>query len=350
MKKIARFLLLSALLLAALPCFAGCNEHRGMEFVLLEDGTYGVRATSVYHREELVIPEVYEERAVTAILANGFAGATSLKQVTLPSSLRTIEAGAFAGCVSLGDIVLPSSLSNIGASAFSGCTSLPLVKEGNAYYLGSASSPYFYLYKSDSTAIASVTVPEGTAFIADSAFAFCRALTAVSLPASLRAVGTDAFLECTSLATVTAADPSAFASVMFANRSANPASLAGGLTEDGSPLTTITVAEGVTRIGDYAFADFTSLTSITLPEGLLEIGTGAFRACSGLTSLTVPTSALRIGISAFLGCSALRSVAFQNPTSWHHGALLIDTGELSDPALAATYLVGTYHSYPWSRY
>lgn len=350
MKKIARFLLLFLLLLAALPCFYGCNEHRGLEFVLLDNGTYGVKAKSVYHREELVIPEVYEGRAVTTVLANGFAGATALSTVTLPASLTAIEAGAFAGCGALGEIVLPASLTSIGTGAFSGCASLPLVREGNALYLGSESSPYFYLYKATDTTITTVTVPEGTAFIADAAFAYCRALTSVSLPASLRAVGVDAFLECTGLATVTAADPSAFATVTFANRNANPASMAGGLTENGAPISSVTLAEGLTRIGDYAFAGFSSLTEITLPEGLTAIGTGAFADCTALAAVTIPESTARIGIDAFFGCGALTEATFKASTSWHYGALLIPSIELADPALAADFLAGTYHSYLWSRY
>ncbi len=349
MKKIARFLLLSLLLLTALPCVSACNEHRGLEFVLLEDGTYGVKAASVYHRKELVIPESYEGCAVTAILANGFSAATALTKVTLPASLRVIGAGAFAGCTALSEIALPTSLREIGAGAFLGCSSLRLTAEGDALYLGNDASPYFYLYKAAGTEITEIAIPEGTAFIADSAFAGCRALTALSLPASLRAVGADAFLECTSLTTVTAASPSSFAAIAFANREANPASRVGGLTVDGAPLTALTVAEGITRIGSYAFAGFTSLTEITLPAGLLEIGSHAFYG-SGLASVTIPASASRIGRDAFFGCAALTGVTFESSASWHYGALLIDAGELSNPTVAAEYLSGTYHSYVWSRY
>lgn len=349
MKKIAKFLLLSTLLLATLPCFTACNEYRGIDFVLQEDGTYGVRAKSVYHKSSLTIPEVYEGRAVTAILPNGFAEATSLETVILPPSLVSIGAGAFLGCESLAEITLPSSLVSIGASAFLGCPSLPLVREGNALYLASEGSLTFYLLRATDTAITDLTVPEGTVFIADAAFAFCRALTAVALPASLRAVGLDAFEGCSALSVVTAADPSAFAAVSFESPYANPASLVGGLSVNGVRLSSLTVAEGVTGIGSHALAGFTSLTSLTLPEGLLTIGDGALAGCSALTAVTIPGSVNRIGFGAFFGCAALESVTFKTTQSWHYNGMELVAEDLEDAALAAAYLTGTYHSYVWAR-
>ncbi len=350
MKKIARFLLLSLLLATALPCFSACSETRGLEFVLLDDGTYGVRAKSTYHRQELVIPASYEGVAVTAILANGFAGSEAIETVSLPSSLRTVGAGAFLDCAALTEITLPSGLTAIGAGAFMGCPSLDLTEHGGALYLASETTPFFYLYKATSTAITEVALHEETVFIADIAFAHCRALTALHLPASLRAIGADAFFDCTALATVTAADPATFAGIAFANRAANPAAGAGGLSADGALLTEITLAEGLTAIGDYAFAGFTALTEITLPEGLVTIGAGAFYGCAGLTAVSTPAAVNRIGIDAFFACASLTEVTLGSIEGWHHGGFDIPSAYLTDPATIAAYLTGTYHSYLWSRY
>ncbi|MBR5842202.1 MAG: leucine-rich repeat domain-containing protein [Bacteroidaceae bacterium] len=54
-----------------------------------------------------------------------------------------------------------------------------------------------------------------------------------------------------------------------------------------SSLTTITISEGVTSIGRYAFAYCTSLTSITIPEGMTSIQNNAFEGCSNLKSIKV---------------------------------------------------------------
>jgi len=50
-------------------------------------------------------------------------------------------------------------------------------------------------------------------------------------------------------------------------------------------LTSITIPEGVTSIGDEAFSNCYGLTSITIPERVTSIGKDAFEDCSGLTSV-----------------------------------------------------------------
>ena len=53
-------------------------------------------------------------------------------------------------------------------------------------------------------------------------------------------------------------------------------------------IRTIIVDDGVTGIGNNAFAYFDNLTSITLPNsGLTSIGNKAFTGCSSLTSITL---------------------------------------------------------------
>ncbi len=63
----------------------------------------------------------------------------------------------------------------------------------------------------------------------------------------------------------------------------------------------------VTSIGDYAFYSC-SLTSVTIPEGVTRIGNSAFEACHSLTSVTIPEGVTKIGNSAFDGCSNLSRV------------------------------------------
>ncbi|WP_289067186.1 leucine-rich repeat domain-containing protein, partial [uncultured Alistipes sp.] len=67
-------------------------------------------------------------------------------------------------------------------------------------------------------------------------------------------------------------------------------------------LTSITIPNSVTSIGDYAFYWCSSLTSITLPDGMTKIGDYVFYGCSKLTSITIPDSVTTIGESAFSNC------------------------------------------------
>ena len=66
-------------------------------------------------------------------------------------------------------------------------------------------------------------------------------------------------------------------------------------------IKSITIGNGVTSIGDYAFCGCTSLTSVTIPDSVTSIGNQAFSGC-GFTSITIPDSVTSIGDLAFSAC------------------------------------------------
>lgn len=74
----------------------------------------------------------------------------------------------------------------------------------------------------------------------------------------------------------------------------------------------ITIEDGVTSIGDNAFADFTSLTSVDIPDSLTSIGEFAFADCTSLTSVDILDGVTSIGRYAFRGCTSLTSVDIPN--------------------------------------
>ena len=59
-------------------------------------------------------------------------------------------------------------------------------------------------------------------------------------------------------------------------------------------LTSITIPNTVTSIGDFAFAWNYTLRSATLGNGLISIGAGAFGDC-GLTTITIPSGVASLG-------------------------------------------------------
>ena len=97
------------------------------------------------------------------------------------------------------------------------------------------------------------------------------ALRAVTLPATLKEIGADAFYGCTYL---TAAD----------------------------------IPEGVTAIGSAAFAGCLSLERVTLPDTLTRLGKCAFDGCASLTEVTLPASLEQMGEGAFCECLALEAI------------------------------------------
>ena len=122
----------------------------------------------------------------------------------------------------------------------------------------------------------------------------CSNLTSVTIPNSVTSIGNSAFYYCSNLTSVTI--PSSVTSI------------GGYAFQRCSSLTSVTIGNSVTTIGYSAFSDCSSLTSVTIPNSVTSIGYGTFYGCSSLTSVTIPNSVTSIGDYAFYGCSSLTSI------------------------------------------
>lgn len=85
-------------------------------------------------------------------------------------------------------------------------------------------------------------------------------------------------------------------------------------TEGGAPwsdraneITKISIAEGMTSVGDYAFAGLNNVSSISLPTSLRILGKYTFKDCSGFWSCTIPEGVTTIGEGAFYNCTKMGS-------------------------------------------
>jgi hypothetical protein len=128
----------------------------------------------------------------------------------------------------------------------------------------------------------------------EGAFNSCSSLTSITIPDSVTSIGDYAFESCSSLTSITIPD--------------SVTSIGDGAFRHCSSLTSITIPDSVTSIGEDAFYDCTSLSSITIPDGVTSIGSNAFSYCSSLTSITIPNSVVSIGGDAFYSCSSLTSI------------------------------------------
>ena len=80
---------------------------------------------------------------------------------------------------------------------------------------------------------------------------------------------------------------------------------------DWQDLTSVTIGNDITTIGDYAFIGCQKLASLTIGTGVTTIGTNAFDHCDALTEVTLPAGVASIGDQCFKNCVNLQRVNIQ---------------------------------------
>ena len=230
-----------------------------------EDGTAMV--TGAYEKnlsENVVIPESIAGYKVTKVKYSAFGqvkNKSTLKSIEFPNTLKSIENSAFEGFENLASVNLPEGLETIGPNAFRSC-----------------------------------------------------GLTSVTLPESLKEVGYDAFDDCPIKELVL---PVGLGSSSSMGIEYNLESLViygegeiKSYSFDDYNLKSLTIQEGVTKIGKNAFERCYELTTLVLPKGLKEIDDEAFSQCKALTTVTLPEGLERIGKEAFTFCESLTTIVF----------------------------------------
>ena len=176
---------------------------------------------------------------------------------------------------------------------------LPAVVQAQVNYAVSGNTAYVTTSPNASGDIVISNTYEGypVTSIGDDALAG-SGLTSVTIPDSVTSIGDYAFYDCISLTSVTIP---------------NNATSIGEATFDGcSGLTSVTIGNGVTSIEFDAFQDCTRLTNVTIGSSVTTIENGAFDGCTNLTSVTIPDSVTNLGAGAFSFCSGLTSVTIPN--------------------------------------
>ncbi len=177
---------------------------------------------------------------ITEIASRAFERC-NIKEIALPSSLRTVGHGAFWYCEDLCETLLPDTVETVGEGVFVGCAALESVRLP-------AGLPF--LPEDTFRGCASlerVDLPKGVTYIGDSAFEGCASLKRVRLPKALVSVGMKAFSGC-------------------------------------SALMEIALPEGLLRIKLDAFSHCERLTAVTVPASVNSIDS-AFEGCLALTEL-----------------------------------------------------------------
>lgn len=264
--------------------------------------------------------------SVVDIGNNAFEACENLKKVafTNPGEARNnllIRLSAFKDCTKLTDVEIPARVKQIVGNIFKGCTSLMEIKvnANNPYYFaqdgvlfGPALVEYSPKYDDNYVLLAYPAGRQGEYTIPSkvngkeidqiwtSGFEGAVGLTDITIPASIRRLGTAAF-ENTGLThvtipdTVQQVDPAVFQNCT----SLVSVKLPNGITEIDQylfanciSLQHVDMPDTITKINIYAFHNCTSLTSLALPEGLTSLSVGCFEKCYNLQHVVVPPSVI----------------------------------------------------------
>ena len=283
---------------------------------------------------EFVVPD-----GTTSIGIGAFSGCTNLMSVTIPNSVTNIGNSAFYGCSGLTSVTIGNGVTSIGASVFSGCSGLTGVTIPNS--VTSIGGYAFFGCRG----LTSVTIGNGVTSIGERAFSGCSGLTSVTIPNSVTSIGEAVFYGGSSLKEVQVPFipergilhffqyhydeyqdwlnsgsggyivrydgnvPSSLKCIAVTGDGYDIPALA---FESCSSLTSVTIGNGVTSIGERAFYGCSGLTSVTIGNGVTSIGASVFSGCSGLTGVTIPSSVTSIGDGAFSGCSELTGVTISD--------------------------------------
>ncbi len=211
----------------------------------------------------------------------------------------------------------------------------------------------------------SLDIPDGVTSVSAEAINGCYYLSRVTVPASVKHIGSGAFENCGAVDVYFDGTIADWCDIRFGDFFANPLSRGGRFYVGGGESTALVIPASVEKIDDYAFAGYVYAKSISISSGVTDIsssaftgcknvekiivevtnknyissgncliekssktlitgcknsvissnsdiraiGDGAFYGCDGLRSANIPNSVSSIGNAAFYGCAGLNSVS-----------------------------------------
>lgn len=299
--------------------------------------------------EELEIPD-----SVNTIWSSAFSGCANLRKVKLPNNegVQYVPKSMFEGCQSLEEVETPLGITHIGERAFISCNNLkkawlfgvefigkgafcycnnltdlkmPVIQKIEQGAFGDCGMETLTLPDScteigtfafaECKKLKKVTLPNGLTTIETATFKDCKSLENINLPKSLKKIRDDAFLNCKNLSVDipkgVEVSRTAFSGTKMTDDNkefviVGSKILGYSKQKKAKAPSTLTIPDGVTEIGERAFANSPALgKTVIIPEGVVKIGNGAFEDNTLLETVYLPKSLREIGYNAFSGCTNL---------------------------------------------
>ena len=243
--------------------------------------------------------------------ANAFKDFNKLSEIVLSNSITTICDYAFYGCEKLESINIPTSVKKIGQYVFqqSGLTEMPdyLPEVTNNMFAGCRNLKSAYLPEGTQTipsglfkgcsALETITINEDVTSIGNYVFEDCISLSSIIIPQNVTSIGSYAFSGCTSLESIKIPPKMDF--------------IYTGAFHNCKNISSFCVPIGINTINSDSFSGCENLENVTLPSSLIIIGDNAFSS-TGIKSITLPNGLERIGMSAFENCYSLKRISIPN--------------------------------------
>lgn len=272
---------------------------------------------------DVIVPERWEGKTVTAVAENAFRGNTTVRHLTLPATVHTVGASAFYECTSLSSVNLTAACRTVGAYAFYGCeklsevgtlTGLSEIREHTFLGCRRLSSVTFadnllavgkYAF-ANCSALDAVMLPDTVTEIGEYAFAGCSSVRQFRIPAALNDLRTGALKDCLALTSLipSAQNATALFRVVDGNLYGAYGRCLVLYVQGDKTETSFTLPAVCMEIAPYAFSGNANLTELSLADSGITLRRGALSGMQSLKTLTVPSLGEGGYLSYFFGAES----------------------------------------------